>query len=174
MIFLKLLSKLISILRSADSASGIAWGFALGAVLGLTPFLGLHTAIVVLLICVLQVNVTAAIFAWLLFSAAAWALDPVFHSLGYFALTGIPALQPVWTDLYNTTFAPLTRFNNTVMMGSLIAGLLLLIPNFLLFRAFVVKYRDSWNAKIQKWKVVQALNASGFVRTLVKIRGMEV
>jgi uncharacterized protein (TIGR03546 family) len=173
MIFLKLLSKLVSILRSADSASGIAWGFALGAVLGLTPFLGLHTAVVVLLICVLRVNAAAALLAWLLFGAVAWALDPVFHALGFFALTGIPAAEPLWTDLYNAPLAPLTRFNNTVMMGSLIVSLLLLIPNFLLFRAFVLRYRESWNAKIQKWRVVQALKASGAVQTLLRIRGME-
>lgn len=174
MIFLKLLSKLVSLLRSADSAWGIAWGFSLGAVLGLTPFLGLHTALIVLLICVLRVNVSAALFAWLLFGAVAWALDPVFHSLGFFALTGIPALQPLWTDLYNAPVAPLTRFNNTVMMGSWIVSLLLLVPNALLFRAFVLRYRESWNARIQKWKVVRALNASGFVQTLWKLRGLEV
>ncbi|MBN2202063.1 TIGR03546 family protein [bacterium] len=174
MIFLKLLSKLVSMLRSGDSAWGIAWGFSLGAVLGLTPFLGLHTAVVVLLVCVLRVNVSAALFAWLLFGAVAWVLDPVFHSLGYFVLTGIPALEPLWTNLYNAPVAPLTRFNNTVMMGSWIVSLLLLVPNTVLFRAFVLKYRASWNAKIARWKWVRAAGASGFVQTLWKIRGWEV
>jgi uncharacterized protein (TIGR03546 family) len=172
MIFLKLLGKFVGILRSGVEPGEIAWGFALGAVLGLTPFLGLHTAVVILLICVLRVNVAAAMFAWLLFGAAAWLLDPVFHSIGFFVLTGIPALQPLWTKLYNTPIAPLTRFNNTVLMGSLIVSLLLLAPNVLLFRAFVIRYRETLNEKVRKWKVVRALNASSAVRTILKIRGM--
>ena len=37
MFALKLLSKFIKVLRSAASPNQIAWGFALGAILGLTP-----------------------------------------------------------------------------------------------------------------------------------------
>jgi uncharacterized protein (TIGR03546 family) len=172
MIFLKLLSKFIGVLRSGAEPGEIAWGFALGSVLGLTPFAGLHTAVVVLLIAVLRVNVAAALFAWLLFGAAAWLLDPVFHSLGFHVLTGIPALQPFWTRLYNTPAAPLTRFNNTVLMGSLIVSLVLLVPNVLWFRAFVVRYRETINLKVKRWKVVKALNASSAVQTVLKFRGM--
>jgi uncharacterized protein (TIGR03546 family) len=170
MIFLKLLSKFIGVLRSGARPKEIAWGFALGAVLGLTPFRGAHTLIVILLICILRVNVSAAVFSWLVFSLFAYLLDPVFHSLGFFVLTGIPALIPLWTSLYNAPIAPLTRFNNTVLMGSLIVSLLLLVPNFLLFKWFVERYRESWNQKIRKMKAVQALNASSLVQWYFKIR----
>jgi uncharacterized protein (TIGR03546 family) len=173
MILLKLLGKFISVLRSAASPAQIAWGFSLGACLGLTPFLGLHTLILAGLICVLRVNVSSAVFGWILFKCFAWILDPVFHSLGYFILTGVPALEPLWTRLYNAPIAPLTRFNNTVLMGSLVSALLLLVPNFLAFRWFVRKYRESWNAKIQKYKVVKAMKASSLVQTVMKIRGWE-
>jgi len=170
MIFLKLLSKFIGVLRSGAKPGEIAWGFALGAVLGLTPFRGAHTVIVILLICVLRVNVSAAVFSWLVFSLLAYLLDPVFHSLGFAVLTGIPALIPFWTSLYNAPIAPLTRFNNTVLMGSLVVSVLLLVPNFLFFKWFVVRYRESWNAKVKKLKLVQSLNASSLVQWYFKVR----
>jgi uncharacterized protein (TIGR03546 family) len=170
MIFLKLLSKFIGVLRSGARPAEIAWGFALGAVLGLTPFRGGHTLVVILLICILRVNVSAAMFSWLVFSLFAYLLDPLFHALGFFVLTGIPALIPLWTSLYNAPVAPLTRFNNTVLMGSLIVSLLMLVPNFLFFKWFVEEYRESWNAKIKKLKIVHALNTSSAVQWYFKIR----
>ena len=170
MIFLKLLSKFIGVLRSGVKPNEIAWGFALGTVLGFTPFRGAHTLVVILLLCILRVNVSAAMFSWLVFSIFAFLLDPLFHSLGFFVLTGIPALVPFWTLLYNAPVAPLTRFNNTVFMGSLLVSIVLLVPNFLFFKWFVESYRESWNAKIKKWKVVKALNASSAVQWYFKVR----
>jgi uncharacterized protein (TIGR03546 family) len=172
MIFLKLLSKFIGVLRSGAKPSEIAWGFALGTILGFTPFRGAHTLAVIVLLCILRVNVSAAMFSWLVYSLFAVLFDPLFHSLGFLLLTGIPALIPLWTKLYNAPVAPLTRFNNTVLMGSLVVSLVLLVPNFLFFKWFVERYRESWNAKIKKWKVVHALNTSGVVQWYFKIREM--
>jgi uncharacterized protein (TIGR03546 family) len=173
MIFLKLFSKFIAVLRSAASPLQIAWGFALGTVLGFTPSAGLHTVVVFILLCILRVNVSAAMFSWLLYSLFAWILDPAFHALGFFVLAEIPAFTPLWTALYNAPIAPLSRFNNTVLMGSLLVSLVLLVPHVFLFKAFVVRYRESWNAKIQKYRVVKALKASSLVQTYFKIRGLE-
>ena len=173
MIFLKLLSKFIGVLRSGAKPAEIAWGFALGAILGLTPFRGVHTLVVIFLLCILRVNISSAMFSWLVFSLIAWLIDPLFHSLGFFILAGIPALIPLWTKLYNAPVTPLTRFNNTDLMGSLIFSLILLIPNFLFFKWFVERYRESWNQKIKKWKVVHALNTSSVVQWYFKIRGLE-
>ena len=53
MIFLKLIGKFISVLRSAASPNQIAWGFALGMIPGLTPINALHNLAVLILIIVL-------------------------------------------------------------------------------------------------------------------------
>ncbi|RKY75880.1 DUF2062 domain-containing protein [candidate division KSB1 bacterium] len=172
MFALKLLSKFIKVLRSAASPNQIAWGFALGAILGLTPLWRLHNLVVLVLLIVLNINVTSAMLAFALFSFFAWLLDPLFHSIGYFVLVKLTFLTPLWTSLYNAPIAPFTRFNNTITMGSLLLSLVLLVPNYLLFKRFVIRYRDSWNEKIQKWKITKILQGSKLVKFYLKIRNL--
>jgi uncharacterized protein (TIGR03546 family) len=172
MFFLKVISKLLKALRSADSPRQIAWGFALGAIPGLTPFWSLHNLIIVALIIILKVNISAALLAWMLFSFFAWLLDPLFHALGFAVLVKISFLESIWTSLYNAPVAPFTRFNNTVLMGSLVCSLILLVPNYWLFKGFVLRYRESWDQKIQKWRIVQILKGSKIVRLYVKLKDM--
>lgn len=173
MIFLKLIGKFISVLRSAASPNQIAWGFALGTIPGLTPINALHNLVVLILIIILNVNLASATLALAIFSLIAWIFDPFFHTIGFAVLVQIPFLQPLWTDMYNAPIAPLTRFNNTVVMGSLLVALVLFVPNYLLFKIFVQRYRESWNAKIAKWKIIQIMKGSKFVQLYFKIRGME-
>ena len=172
MFALKLLSKFIKVLRSAASPNQIAWGFALGTILGFTPLWSLHNLVVLVLLIVLNVNITSAMLTFALFSFFAWLLDPLFHTIGYFVLVEITALTPMWTSLYNAPIAPFTRFNNTIVIGSLLFSLVLLVPNYLLFKWFVVRYRDSWNEKINKWKITKVLQGSKLVKFYLKIRNL--
>ena len=90
---LKLLAKLFKILRSGESPGKIAGGFILGMILGLTPVMSLHNLVVLILIIILNVNMGMAIFSFLLCSAFAYLLDPMFHRLGFWILVDIPALR---------------------------------------------------------------------------------
>lgn len=173
MFFLKLLSKFIKVLRSAASPSQIAWGFALGAIVGLTPFWSLHNFIVFILLIVLHVNGSSAVLAFTICSFFAWVFDPIFHAIGFTVLVRVSVLESVWTALYNLPIAPLTRFNNTVVMGSLLCSLVLLAPNYFLFKWFVIRYRTSWNETIQRWKITQMLKANKLIQFYFKVREMK-
>ncbi|MBN2012286.1 TIGR03546 family protein [candidate division KSB1 bacterium] len=170
MIIIKLISKFIKVLSSAASPNQIAWGFALGTIPGLTPINALHNAVVLILLIILNVNISSALFALLIYSLFAWMLDPFFHAIGYYVLAEIPALTSFWTSLYNAPIAPLTRFNNTVVMGSFLVAIALLIPHYLLFKWFVRKYRDTWNEKIKKWKITKAITGSKVVKLYLKFK----
>ena len=172
MFILKLLGKLVKVLRSSAAPGQLAWGFALGAILGLTPLTTLHNLAVLILIIILPVNVTAALLSFLLYSLFAFLLDPLFHSIGYFMLVDVGALFPFWTNLYNAAIAPFTRFNNTVVLGSFIFSLVVLVPNYLLFKWFVKRYRESWSEKIRQWKISKALMGSKLVKFYLKIRSL--
>lgn len=172
MIFLKILGRFIKVLRSNASPNQIAWGFALGTFLGFTPFLSLHNLIVVLLIFVLNVNVSAALFAFVLCSFLAFFLDPLFHTIGFGMLVQAEFLKSFWTALYNAPAAPFTRFNNTVVIGSFVFALVLCLPSYFLFKGFVQRYRTSWNDKIQKWKIVKVLKGSKVIKLYFKVRNM--
>ena len=170
MFFLKILSKFIKAIESAASPSQIAWGFALGAILGLTPLWSLHNMIVFVLLIVFNINISAAFMAFILFSFFAWMLDPLFHTVGFAVLVKFGFLEPVWTVLYNGSIAPFTRFNNTVVMGSLIFSLLLLIPNYLFFKWIVKRYRQSWVKAVQKWRITKILKGNKVIQFYLRIK----
>jgi hypothetical protein len=66
--------------------------------------------------------------------------------------------------------APLTRFNNTVVMGSFLSGLLLFVPAFYGMKKLVVAYRSGLEERIKKWKVVQAITGSKLWQWYERIR----
>ncbi len=160
MFWLQFISKFIKVMRAGASPAQIAGGFGLGLLIGLMPFMTLQSVIIFCITFLINVNLSAATFAIFVASFGAFLLDPIFHSLGFYVLTGIPALQGAWTALYNMPVAPLTRFNNTVVMGSFLSGLLLFVPAFYGMKKLIVAYRSGLEEKIKKWKVVQAITGS--------------
>jgi len=171
---LKLLAKLFKALRSGESPGKIAGGFILGMIIGLTPIWSLHNLIVFILLIILNVNLGMAIFSFLLFSGFAYIFDPMFHSLGFWILVEIPALKGLWTTMYNAPIIGLSKFNNTVVMGSLVVSLVLLIPAYFAVKWFVVYYRQHIDAKMQKWKIVQMIKGSKIYNLYEKIRNIGV
>lgn len=160
MFFLQFITKFIKVMRAGASPAQIAGGFALGALIGLMPFLTLQSFIIFCIIFLLNVNLSAATFAIFIASFGAFLLDPLFHNLGFFILTGIASLQALWAKLYNMPVGPLTRFNNTVVMGSFISGLALFLPFYFGMKKLVVAYREGLEAKIKQWKIVQIITGS--------------
>jgi uncharacterized protein (TIGR03546 family) len=155
MFWLKLVSNFIKILREGQTPTQVAGGFALGSILGLSPMLTLQGLIVWLVILVLDVNLSAATLALLVFSLIAFIFDSLFHHLGYYLLVNIEGLKGVWTTLYNAPIAPLTRFNNTV-------------------KKFVVAYRTTVGARIENMKIYQVVSKSWVVQTYQRIRRVGV
>ncbi len=172
MFFLKLLSSIVKVLHSQDSPEQVAWGFALGAIPGLTPLWSLHNLLVFLIVLIVKVNAGAALLSLALFSLLRWILSPVFHLIGNAILTQIPFLTGLWTALYNAPLAPLTRFNNTVVMGGFVTALVLIAPNYFIFRVLVVQYRKRWGQKIEDWKIVKLFRGSRIVQFYMKLKNL--
>jgi len=171
---LKLIAKLFKVLRSGESPGKIAGGFILGMLIGLTPIWSLHNLVVLILLIIINVNLGMAIFSFLLFSGFAYVFDPMFHSLGFWILVDIPALKGLWMSMYNTPVIALSKFNNTVVMGSLVVSLILLLPAFFAAKWFVVFYREHIDAKMQKLKIVQVIKGSKIYNLYEKIRNIGV
>jgi len=170
MFWLTIIKDFIKILREGQTPGQIAGGFALGSILGFSPMFTLQGIIVWLVILVLDVNLSAALLSITLFSLVAYLFDPLFHWLGYVLLTQTESLQGIWTLLYNAPVAPLTRFNNTVVMGSLTCALVCAIPAFLGMKRFVVAYRAHVGSKVEKWKIYQVIKQSAIVRLYSRVR----
>ena len=119
---LKLIQSLIKTLHSDGTPGQVAAGMALGAALGLTPFMNVHNLVVFALILLLNVSFGGGMLGWALFVPLGFILDPVFHAIGL-SLLEAPSLRPLWTGWYNTPLIPYTNFNNSVVLGSVVAWL---------------------------------------------------
>ncbi len=131
----------------------------LGSVLGLTPVFALHNLLVILLICIIKVNAAAAVFSSILFGVIGFFIDPLAHFAGEKVLLA-GALEGTWTAMYNTPVIALTRFNNTVVMGTLLISLVAALPLYAATVKFVVYYRESLKDRVDKLKVVKLMKAS--------------
>jgi uncharacterized protein (TIGR03546 family) len=168
---LKLLQSLVKTLHSDGTPTQIGLGVALGACLGLTPIANVHNGVVLLLLCILNVSFGAGMLGWALFIPVGFALDPVFDRIGYRLLVETPALRATWTAWDNAPFLPLTNFNNTVVLGSVVAWLVLFVPIWLLANRAVVAYRATLGEKVRATRVYQAVTASKAYNVYTWFRG---
>jgi uncharacterized protein (TIGR03546 family) len=67
-------------------------------------------------------------------------------------------LAPLWTALYNAPLVPFTRFNNTVVLGSLVIALALFLPVLFGTRGLVVFYRARYKAKVDQLGFMKWIN----------------
>ncbi len=172
MFWLQIVKNFIQILRAGQTPRQIAGGFALGSMVGFMPFLTLQGLILWLIILVLDVNLSAALLSATLFALIAYLFDPLIHAVGYFFLADISALRALWASLYNAPIAPLTRFNNTVVLGSLLISLVFFLPVYFGMRQFVLAYRAHLHTRIEKWKIYRVISKSTLVQWYDRIKNL--
>ena len=154
----KQLFAFLKLLNSETGHNQIAAGIAAGFILGMTPMLSLQSLLVFLCIFFFRIQAGAAFLAAFFFAFAGWLLDPAFHAVGS-AVLEAEGLQGLFTAMYNMPLVPLTRFNNSIVMGSAVVTILLSPVVFFLARAIILKYRATILARIKEtkfWKAVQA------------------
>src|SRR5213079_2901951 len=156
---IKLMQSLIGALHSEGTPGQLAAGICLGSVLGLTPLLNLHNAIVFAALVLLNVSFAGGMLGWALFVPLGFLLDPLFDWIGH-QLLFTPAFTPFFTSLYNMPIVPLTNFNNTIVLGSFVFALVVAIPLFFALRWAVARYRETVGARVRQSKFYQALTAS--------------
>ena len=172
MFLLKLVMNFIKILREGQTPAQVAGGFALGSILGLSPMLTLQGLLVWMIILVLDVNLSAATFSLGLFALIAYIFDPLFHRLGYFLLVDIDSLKGLWAVLYNAPIAPLTRFNNTLVIGIFVSALILCTPIYFGMKKFVISYRATLGVRMHKMKIYQIIDRSSLIQWYKRVRNM--
>jgi uncharacterized protein (TIGR03546 family) len=172
MFWLKLVRDFLKVLRAGQTPRQIAAGFALGSIVGLSPMFTLQGFLVWLVILIFNVNLSAAILSFTVFSLIAYLADPMFHWIGYQLLVNVDQFKSLWTAMYNAPIAPLTRFYNTVVMGSFASALVLTVPVYFGMRQLVLAYRATVGARVEQWKVYQIVSKSAIVRWYTRIKNL--
>jgi uncharacterized protein (TIGR03546 family) len=155
----KLLQSLVKALHSEGTPGQLAAGIALGSMLGLTPLVSLHNAVIFGLIVLLNVSFPGAMLGWALFVPIGFLLDPLFDWIGH-TLLFTPSLRPLFTSLYNMPVVPLTNFNNTVTLGSLVFSVVFFLPLLFATRWAVTRYRATIGERVRQSQWYRAVTAS--------------
>ena len=167
---LRALAKILKVLNSESEPSQISLALSLALITGFTPLWSLHNVIVVLLALVIRVNLSTFIVGTVVLSGVAYLLDPIFSWIGLTVLTA-GFLESIWTALYNIPLFRLAKFNNSIVMGSLLVSLILFLPTFILANVAIVRYREHVLQWVRKSRVVEALTASRFYSLYESVSG---
>lgn len=150
------LRSIVGILTANDSSRQVAVGITIGVVLGLVPKATLVAVVLGVLLCALRVNKAAGMTAAALVAPLAPLLDPFTHKLGLKVLT-IPSLQPTYAWFYDTPLGPWWGLHNTVVCGTLLLGLYLSYPIYLVARGVVDRVQPPAVRLILKYKLGRLL-----------------
>jgi uncharacterized protein (TIGR03546 family) len=162
---LKPIAKLIVALNGNLKKSQIAAGFSWGVLLGLIPagnvfwilffvisfFFKNHHASKVLVLAIIKILINL--------------INPALDTVGW-AFLHIDSLQPAFTTLYNMPFVPFTNFNNTLVAGGLVGGLVLFIPVFFLIFLLIPLYRTRLVPALQRTRFFTAMRKLPIVSAL--------
>ena len=164
---IKYIAKLIIALNSNLGKSQIASGFSWGLLLGLIPVGNIFWIVLFIVSFFFKHHHASKLLALTIFKIISPVVAPLVDVVGWEVLH-IEVLQPLFTSLYNMPFVPFTRFNNTLVAGGLVSGIILWLPVFFLIFHLIPVYRNTIVPKIRDSKIVKSINGIPIVAILRK------
>lgn len=114
-------------LAAERTTSQLAWGIALGALIGVVPKGNLTAWFFGVVLCATRVNLGAGMLTALLVTGVSSFTDPLTHGIGV-RLLSIQSFQAWLGTAHEWPLVPWLAWNNTVVLGSTVLGLALLYP----------------------------------------------
>lgn len=156
---LKYLVNLLKAFNANVKPSQIANSFCIGLILGFMPKNNLLWYILLVFFAFVRINKPGYFIMMIVGSCLAPLADSLFDKVGYAVLTFSP-FENFYVWLLDVPFVGFTRFNNTIVCGSLISGIICYIPLYILMY-FIIK---AW----RKW-IAPKFNDSKLLKTIYKI-----
>jgi len=157
-----MLQYLVDLLKAFNAnvkPSQIANSFCIGLILGLMPKNNLLWYILLVFFAFVRINKPGYFIMMIIGACIAPLFDPFFDKIGYAILTFEP-LENFFAGLLEVPFVGFTRFNNTIVTGSLACGIICYIPLFVILY-FAIK---AW----RKW-IAPKFNDSKILKTIYQI-----
>lgn len=158
-LLLKQLYGFFKLLNSDTGTNQIAAGLACGIILGFAPLFSIQTLLVLFLVFVFRIQLGAAFISAFFFKFIAFLIDPLADKIGQSVLEA-ESLRPLLTEMYNMPIVPMTRFNNSVVAGSLLISIILTPIAFFVFKKLVQQYRVQILNRFQQTKFFKAIKAT--------------
>lgn len=154
--FLHTLRRVLKILNSELTPNQVAVGFCLGILAGLVPW-GWNTLFLLTLAFILNISFSTTLLAFALFKVLAWPLLPLSYAMGKFVLDEWVFLEPLWQLVFHGPLLAWMGLDHYAVFGGYLLALLIAAPSFLIVRSFVMKYRESFFAVIERSRPWKAL-----------------
>ena len=153
---IKYIAKLIVALNSNLGKSQIAAGFSWGLLLGLIPMGNVFWVVLFVVSFFFKHHHASKLLAMAIIKLISPAVAPLVDIVGWEVLH-IDVLLPLFTSLYNMPLVPFTRFNNTLVAGGLVSGIILWLPVYYLVTLMIPIYRNKIAPKIRENKLVKSI-----------------
>lgn len=167
---LKPLVKLIQALSSNNEPGLIAHAFSLGMLLGFMPKDNLFWYILFVLIFFMRIQRTFFSLSIILGASLTVFLDPIFDDVGFFILTQ-ESFASTFTYLLSIPFVAFTEFNNTIVMGSFICGIVAYIPFYFIARLLILFWRKVIGRSVAQLKIVKTIGKIPLVKKIASVVG---
>ena len=145
----------------------IAHAVALGLFLAILPKNNLTFTFLFFLSIFIRINKGAFFISFILFGFVTPFMDVLINNIGFWAVQ-LLFLRPIFIALENIPFVALFKLSNTMVLGSIIWGLILYIPVYILTRIIIAKYRKYMQPAVNV-KGVGLLGKIPLLRHLTKI-----
>lgn len=165
---IKFITKIFKSLNSNSKPGEIAHAICCGMILGFMPKSNLLWYILFLLFCFLRINKACYLLFTVLFSLVTPYIDPIFNKIGYSILSFEP-LFPTYRRMLDIPYLPLTKFNNTIVMGSLASGIVLYVPMYIIGRLLIYLWRKVIRNAFINSKIVKAFYKIPFVSKMISV-----
>ena len=150
------IAKLLVALNSNSRPGELASGIAFGLLLAFIPAGNLLWVAVFIIAFFIKHNIASLLLSMGLFRLFIPIFDPLLDRLGGVILE-LPVFQDFFTALYNIPFLSYSNFNNTVVMGGFLLGIVLWLPVFFLFVVLIKIYRKKIAPKVVNSKIMKFL-----------------
>ena len=165
---LKFIVKLLKALNSNSHPGEIAHAVCLGMLLGFLPKNNIFWYIITVFVLFMRINKGALVLCTFGFTLLAPLFDSIFDQVGYWFLTQ-PKLEPTFAWLLDIPFVGFTNFNNTIVSGSLLCGLALYIPLYVIARLLVWLLRNKIVPVLRKTKFIVAISKVPLIKKMVAL-----
>lgn len=153
---IKFFLKLFKALNSSQTPWQMSLAVSMGMAMGLTPYSGIQTVVLIFLALIINIHIGLFLVSSTLFAGIAYLIDPYFEELGYMLLN-MEALKEFFTAAYNSGLLRLTYFNNTIVLGSNVVAIVLILPMYFTLNKIVYLYRNNIALKLQQYTIFRKL-----------------
>jgi uncharacterized protein (TIGR03546 family) len=163
---IKGIAQFIAALNGNLKRGQIAAGFAWGVLFGLVPAGNFFWIALFVVSFFFRHHHGSKILVMAVLKVLGFAIAPLMDALGW-EILHIESLEELFTTMYNMPFVPFTGFNNTLVAGGLVAGIVLWIPVYFIIRPLVPLYRQNLGPKIRNSKLVQNITKLPLVSSIL-------